>query len=146
LPAASAPAPLDVSDELANLMMECAVAQEESPFSNPSKLFDPSELWSPLRFHERTGKLEPRTIAWGVAGASPETATPLAQTGLLSDENGKLDSPIEPGLPKLERSFSPTKMMRRAVSFIFNQIDDPESPMRGEARGRVQSPHTAIAA
>ena len=50
-------------------------------------------VWSPLKMNDRTGRVE----------------------ALLGS-----DSPIEPGLSKREVSFS-TQMVRRAVSFIFDE-------------------------
>jgi len=117
--------PLNVSDELASFAMDCALTDKGASAGG----FHPSELWSPLRYNESTGKLEARHGN----GWHPER-----------DSNDESHSPLEPGLSKRDVSFS-THMVRRAVSFVFADLDDPTSPMGARGEG-VKSPHTAIAA
>ena len=124
----SLPTPLSVSDELASFAMSCAVGGGDA-------CFHPSELWSPLRFNEATGKLEARAgsgLSWHPDGGR----------GVV--EADEMYSPIEPGLSKRDVSFS-TQMVRRAVSFVFaDGMDDPASPL--QSRKDTHSPHTAPAA
>ena len=131
--AAAAPAPspaLSVSDELAMFAMKCHL-------DGCGILDENTEIWSPirspLRCNAQTGKIEAIVKPGNTEAMEP-------------------DSPLEPGLSKRDVSFS-TQMVRRAVSFIFNDSFDegdparrsPLAPVQRDLQGR-HSPHTAIAA
>ena len=160
------PAPLTLSNDqnfLASFAMRCAVAEKE--LRDQTNCFHPSELWSPLRLGAlpECAPAPPATGAERAPGAKLEHGRPAhgglwpvgensvgenassAAGGMVLDGERVCDSPLEPGLSKRDVSFS-TQMVRRAVSFVFNDaIDDPASPL-AEGRRRVESPHTAIAA
>ena len=133
-PAAAPPTPFGMADELACLALQCAVADKEL---ERAKCFHPSELWSPLKFNDATGKLEARAPSGWLQGGGAPSAERLS-----NDAN--IDSPIEPGMTKRDVSFS-TQMVRRAVSFVFTDAaDDSASPLKD--RAQAHSPHTALAA
>ena len=133
-PGRTLPAGLSASDELAMFAMKCHL-------DGCGILDENTEIWSPirspLRCNSHTGKVE--------AIKQPTEAY----------DDGRLDSPLEPGLSKREVSFS-TQMVRRAVSFIFNDPldEDAQSPVKtrrsplslSNSQRELHSPHTAVAA
>lgn len=145
--AAPAPAPatpqtpLSASDELAMFAMNLHL--------KGSGLFDEgsSDIWSPIRsplkLNAHTGKVEAVLATSGRPSALTHPGGALSGVEVPSASLYDVpDSPLEPGLSKREVSF-PTQMVRRAVSFIFNEDDASASARRSPL---VHSPHTAIAA
>jgi hypothetical protein len=131
LAAAPAPSALSPSDELALLAMDLHL--KGSAFSDENTDFW-SPIRSPLKCNATTGKVEAigsgrppalthakaNTIAGGAESPSPYSVP---------------DSPLEPGLSKREASFQ-TQMVRRAVSFIFNEDEATSSARRSPLAGR----------
>jgi len=126
---AAAPAPaLTASDELAMFAMRCHLDSCSSILDENTEIC--SSIRSPLRCNSRTGKIE-------------AIMKPAAH---MAFDDGRLELPLEPGLSKGDVSFS-TQMVRRAVSFIFNDPQDDENPRRSPLVERdLHSPHMAIAA
>lgn len=110
----------------------------------------PSDPWASaddtitLRCNEVTGKVEaadPQALL--SVGLPSQMREPLTSS---LGSNGHIDSPLEPGLSKREVSFQ-TQMVRRAVSFIFNESAFENDPALEKARLATSSPpQTALAA
>ena len=116
LAAAPAPSALSPSDELALLAMDLHL--KGSAFSDENTDFW-SPIRSPLKCNATTGKVE--AIGSGRPPALTHAKANAIAGGAESPSPYSVpDSPLEPGLSKREASFQ-TQMVRRAVSFIFNE-------------------------
>jgi len=129
--------------------MQCHLVDD-----NPWGRTETSRCASPLRCNAITGKIEPHSFGsiLDACGDGRSTDSPIIPA-----------SPLEPGLSRREVSFS-TQMVRRAVSFIFNEsafendpaLDNatagatdglaPSAAKDAAARSLTKSPQTAIAA
>ena len=138
LAAAPAPSALSPSDELALLAMDLHL--KGSAFSDENTDFW-SPIRSPLKCNATTGKVEaigsgrPPALTHAKANAIAGGAESPSPYSPLEPALRVPDSPLEPGLSKREASFQ-TQMVRRAVSFIFNEDEATSSARRSPLAGR----------